>query len=99
MTQQNHFGYPGAREAMKKRFESAGLSADEIIELHRLFNDAIREVGKAEGVMVIDLDREIPRRDEYFQDAAHFSEKGSRAAAKIISARLSAVAVDMSVKE
>ena len=54
-------------------------------ELHHSFNQAIRSVGKTEGVLVIDLETKIPGRSEYIHDLVHFNANGSRLAARAIS--------------
>lgn len=53
-------------------------------ELHRSFNEVVRQVGRDEGVLVIDLERRIPARSETIHDPVHFNNNGSRLAAEII---------------
>ncbi len=65
-----------------------GLSYARIKALYDAFNDTIREVGRRNHVMVIDLAREIPPDKKYIYDIVHFNDAGSQLAAQIIAARL-----------
>jgi lysophospholipase L1-like esterase len=65
-----------------------GLSYARLKELYDAFNDAIREVGRENHIMVIDLAREIPPDKKYIYDIVHFNDAGSQMAARIIAARL-----------
>ncbi len=53
-----------------------------------MYNDTLRRVGAENGVLVIDLAREVPPDQEHLYDMVHFNDAGSRLAAKIIAARL-----------
>lgn len=68
--------------------QDTGISYRDFKALYDLFNDTIRQVGKKNGVMVIDLAREVPPDKEHLYDMVHFNDAGSRYAAKIIAARL-----------
>jgi hypothetical protein len=59
--------------------------------LYDAFNDAIREVGRKDQVMVIDLAREVPADKKYLYDLVHLNDAGSQLAARIIAARLKGV--------
>lgn len=52
--------------------------------VHELFNRTIRDIGRTEGVVVIDIDKTVSGRPEYFYDDIHLSEKGSEAVAGAI---------------
>lgn len=54
-------------------------------------NQAIREVGAKNGVLVIDLAKEIPPVRENICDVAHFNDTGSRLVAETITAYLTPV--------
>lgn len=54
-------------------------------------NQTIREVGAKNGVLVIDLAKEIPPLKENICDVAHFNDQGSRLVAAQIAARLTPV--------
>jgi lysophospholipase L1-like esterase len=68
-----------------------GLSYQKFKELYDAFNDTIREVGRKNQVMVIDLAREVPPGKKYLYDLVHFNDAGSQLAARIIAARLKGV--------
>jgi hypothetical protein len=65
-----------------------GINYQQFKELYDAFNDTIREVGRKNGIMVIDLAREIPPNKNFFYDLVHFNDAGSELAAQIIAARL-----------
>jgi hypothetical protein len=68
-----------------------GLSYGDFKRLYDAFNDTIREVGRQNRVMVIDLAREVPPDKKYLYDLVHFDEAGAQMAAEIIAARLKGV--------
>ncbi|MBI5326765.1 MAG: hypothetical protein HZB80_00475 [Deltaproteobacteria bacterium] len=57
-------------------------------EVYDLLSQTIRTVGLKNGVMVIDLDKEIPHTKEFMYDVVHFNDNGSKLAAEIISKKL-----------
>ncbi|MFZ2090006.1 MAG: hypothetical protein WAU47_15665, partial [Desulfobaccales bacterium] len=71
--------------------EDKGISLREFGELHGLFNQAIREVGAADQVLVVDLAREIPPEERYIYDPVHLTERASKLAGEIISRELAPV--------
>ena len=68
-----------------------GISYQEFKNLYDAFNDAIREVGRRDGVLVIDLAREVLPDKRYLYDMVHFNDAGSQLAAKLIAGRLRGV--------
>jgi lysophospholipase L1-like esterase len=68
--------------------QDTGVTYQDFKAVYDLFNDTIRQVGQKNGVLVIDLAREVPPDQEHFYDMVHFNDTGSRLAAKIIAARL-----------
>jgi len=64
-----------------------GALAWEILEL---YNDVMREVGKREGVLVIDLARLLPKSSRLFYDFMHFTPQGSERVARILTPPLCA---------
>jgi hypothetical protein len=68
-----------------------GISYQKFKEMYDAFNDAIREVGRKNQVMVIDLAREVPPDKQYLYDLVHFNDAGSQLAAQIIAARLKGI--------
>ena len=71
--------------------DGRGISYRQFKELYDAFNDTIREVGRKNQVMVIDLAREVPPDKKYLYDLVHFNDAGSQLAAGIIAARLKGV--------
>jgi len=65
-----------------------GISYQDFKALYDLFNGTIRQVGKKNGILVIDLAREVPPSKKYLYDMVHFNDAGSEYAAKIIAAQL-----------
>ena len=47
------------------------------------YNDIVREVGRAEDVLVVDLARELPKSSRLFYDFVHFADEGAREVARI----------------
>jgi len=76
MTQFNRYKVnpdPKVLKAMQGFQSDAGISVSEFIELYARFNQAIREVGKANGVLVIDLAALIPQDQQYMYDVVHLN--------------------------
>jgi GDSL-like Lipase/Acylhydrolase family len=65
-----------------------GISYTQLKEVYDAFNDTIREVGRKNQVVVIDLAREVPSDKNFLYDIVHFNDAGSKMAAKLIAARL-----------
>lgn len=57
-------------------------------ELYGAFQDITRKVAKENGILLIDLAKEIPAKNEYLYDSVHFTNEGSKLAAEIISEEL-----------
>ncbi|MGA7578871.1 MAG: SGNH/GDSL hydrolase family protein [Desulfobaccales bacterium] len=81
------------RQAMKGFESGTGISAQEFKEIYDKFNEATVEVGRRNGVLVIDLARLIPQEAKYMYDEVHLNTAGSRLAAQIISEQLLPVAM------
>jgi len=64
------------------RHHMNGETAWEILEL---YNQVTREVGKREGVLVIDLARKMPKSSSYFCDFTHYTNAGGAKVAQIVS--------------
>jgi len=65
--------------------DMSGALAWEVLEL---YNDVTREVGEEQGVLVIDLAREMPKDSRYYYDLMHYTNRGAARVAGIISASL-----------
>ena len=91
MTQFNRYKAdpdPKVLKAMQGFESDSKIPVGEFMELYARFNDAIREVGKANGVLVIDLAALIPQDQQYIYDVVHLNTRGSQLAAQLISERL-----------
>ena len=62
-----------------------GAAAWKVLEL---YNDVTRRVGHDQGVLVIDLARELPKDSRYFFDVIHFTNAGAETVADLIAAPL-----------
>ena len=62
-----------------------GVTAWQVLEL---YNDVTREVGREQGVLVIDLAREMPKNPAYYYDLMHYTNAGAARMADIVSAQL-----------
>jgi lysophospholipase L1-like esterase len=62
-----------------------GATAWQVLEL---YNDVTREVGREQGVLVIDLAREMPKNSTYFYDLMHYTNAGAAQLADLIAAHL-----------
>jgi hypothetical protein len=69
-------------------FQSTGSDYGQFKELFDLFNAAIVNKARENNIMVIDLAREIPQENDFMYDIVHYTEKGARRTAEIISDRL-----------
>jgi hypothetical protein len=91
MTQCNRYRAdpdPKVLKAMQGFEADSGIPVREFIELYAKFNQAIREVGNQNGVLVIDLAALIPQDKHYIYDVVHLNTRGSQLAAQLISERL-----------
>jgi lysophospholipase L1-like esterase len=62
-----------------------GATAWQVLEL---YNGVTREVGREQGVLVIDLAREMPKNPAYFFDLMHFTNAGAAKVGDLIEAQL-----------
>ncbi|HVR71092.1 MAG TPA: SGNH/GDSL hydrolase family protein [Vicinamibacteria bacterium] len=47
------------------------------------YNEVVREVGRSEGVLVVDVARELPKSSRLYYDFVHFADEGAREVARI----------------
>jgi len=88
MTQFNRYKInpdPKVLKAMEGFQWDSGISVSQFTELYARFNQAIREVGQEQGVLVIDLAALIPQDKQYLYDVVHLNTRGSQLAAQLIS--------------
>lgn len=62
----------------------SGLPGDLAWEILELYNEATREVGRAEGALVVDLAREVPHSSACFYDYVHLNNEGAEVVAAIV---------------
>ena len=79
---------PKVLKAMQGFESDSGIPASEFMDLYARFNQAIREVGQQNGVVVIDLAALIPQDKQYLYDVVHLNTQGSQLAAQLISEHL-----------
>lgn len=68
--------------------ETLDITYREFKQIYDSFNESIRKIGSANNVLVIDLDRTIPKDKKYMFDSMHYTDYGSRFAASVISEKL-----------
>ena len=56
--------------------------------LLEMVNDVTRRVAAEQGVVLIDLARELPKDSKYFYDYLHFSNAGAARVGEIVAAHL-----------
>jgi hypothetical protein len=79
---------PVIKASLRDLERRQGLPYQEYKKLFDAFNDEIREVGKKNGILIIDLAAKIPPEKEYLYDVVHFTASGSQRAAELIAAAL-----------
>jgi lysophospholipase L1-like esterase len=65
-----------------------GLNGGLMFQAVELYNDVTRRVAQKEGVLLIDLARELPRNSAFYYDYLHYTEPGAKAVAGIIDRHL-----------
>ena len=72
-------------------FNNVTLEYSQFRELFDQFNNSILKKAHENNIMVIDLAKEIPQENEFMCDIVHYTDKGARRIAGIISDRLKPV--------
>lgn len=73
-------------DAIKSRGEKFGKIYQ---NLYKDFNQKIRDFGKEQGILVIDLAKTVPSKEDYIYDEVHINKEGSIIAANKIAQDLS----------
>jgi lysophospholipase L1-like esterase len=76
------------KEALEKFEKDTGVPGQEFMRAYHRLNDTTLEVARANGVLAIDLARDIPQDRQYMYDVVHLNTAGSRLAAHLISEKL-----------
>ena len=63
-----------------------------------MYNDKIREVAIKQQVLLIDLEKAIPKSLEYFRDDVHYQDKAFDLISKFISENMKPLLVPNSIK-
>ena len=80
---------PFTRSIVRNTVETgSGLNYEDFKGLFDLFNQTIREVAAANSVLVIDLDRKVPKEKELMYDFVHLNDAGSKYVSDIVAAEL-----------
>jgi hypothetical protein len=72
----------------RKFTESYGVSYEGFKAVFDSFNQTIRDFATRHQVLLVDLDREIPKDRKYIYDLIHFSDEGSELTATVIAQAL-----------
>lgn len=90
MTQQNRIVENPDKLVLKgfKPLEERGISYAVYRQEYLRFNQIIRDVAAEEKVLLIDLDKMVPKKSEYIYDVVHVNDKGSELIADIVSNEL-----------
>ncbi len=75
-------------ESLKNKLLPFGLSYEDVRLLNIDMNEEIRKNAIKNNVVLIDLEREIPKSIEFMYDIVHYKDKGSILAANIINKEL-----------
>ena len=68
--------------------DSYGIPYEDFKEIYDSFNQLIRDTATEHEILLIDLDRRIPKDRKYIYDLIHFSDSGSELAATVITEEL-----------
>jgi lysophospholipase L1-like esterase len=74
-----------------RRFVARDMDGATAWQVLELYNGVTREVGREQGVLVIDLAREMPKNSRYYFDLMHFTNAGAARVADIIATQLTPV--------
>lgn len=93
MTQFNRFT-PKLAENLERQiqpiFQSWGLSYEQYKACYDALNETVRKVADEQGVLLIDLDRMVPKSRLTMYDVVHLNAEGSRQVADIVAKALAA---------
>ncbi len=79
---------PTTEVDLSHRFVAKDMNGATAWEVLELYNDVTRQVGRAQGVLVIDLAREMPKDSRYYFDLMHYTNAGADKLADLIAAQL-----------
>ncbi len=76
----------GGKNDFQNNPAAAYYTASALAQGVTMYNNKLKEVCARRGVMLIDLEAELPRQYSIFYDDCHFNENGAQRAAEIIAA-------------
>lgn len=91
MTQFNRFTpelAPNLRQQMQPVYDNWGISYEQYLANYNAVNDTLRQVAKEQNLLLIDLDRMVPKTKDYMYDVVHLNDNGSRLVADLIAKAL-----------
>ncbi|MHC1751584.1 SGNH/GDSL hydrolase family protein [Humidesulfovibrio sp.] len=91
MTQFNRFTpelAPNLRRQMQPVYDDWGISYEQYLANYNALNDTLRQVAKEQNLLLIDLDRMVPKTKDSMYDVVHLNENGSRLVADLIAKAL-----------
>jgi hypothetical protein len=74
----------------RKPLFDLGMDYGTFRDLHRAFNEVVRDVGRARGVLVVDLEAQIPQEARVMYDTVHYTAEGSRLAGRLLGEAIAA---------
>lgn len=94
MTQFNRFAEtldPNLREQMQPVFSHWGITYEQYRASYTALNETMRQVAREQNVLLVDLDRLVPKTKDYMYDVVHLNANGSRFVADIVAKSLDPV--------
>lgn len=91
MTQANRYTKVPSKDIIENlsgKLEPFGLKYSDVMKINSSINNQIRENAMNNNLLLIDLDKQIPKSIQYMDDIVHYNDKGSVLAAEIISNEL-----------
>lgn len=79
---------PATGVDLSHRFVAKDMDGATAWEVLERYNDVTRQVGREQGVLVIDLAREMPKDSRYYFDLMHYTNAGADRLADLIAAQL-----------
>lgn len=91
MTQFNRFTdelAPNLREQLQPVFGTWGINYEQYHANYKALNETMRQVAKEQNILLIDLDRVVPKTKDYMYDVVHLNAEGARLVADIVAKAL-----------
>jgi lysophospholipase L1-like esterase len=79
---------PATGVDLAHRFVAPGMNGALGWKVLELYNDVTRQVGREQGVLVIDLARQMPKNSCYYYDLMHYTNPGAEKVADIVAGQL-----------